>query len=221
MAGIVYGSGKWARHYRVCLIANLEGRVASGNRAELVCVLGSIMAKTNKVLEVRAALGALGPVVPTLALISCVVNILALTGSFYMLQVYDRVLSSRSVETLVALSVLTIGLYVFQGFLEVIRAQIFVRIASRLDRKLAAKAHDAVMRLPLYGGSRAEALQPMRDVDTIRTFLAGAGPIALFDIPWMPLYIGFVFLLHPILGIVTLIGALFMLALTLTTEKLG
>ncbi len=178
------------------------------------------MTKTNKVGEVRAALGALGPVVPTLALISCVVNVLALTGSFYMLQVYDRVLSSRSIATLVALSVLTIGLYLFQGFLEIIRAQIFVRIASRLDRQLAAKAHDAVMRLPLYGGSRAEALQPMRDVDTIRSFLASAGPIAIFDIPWMPIYIGFVFLLHPLLGIVTAIGAVVMLALTLTTEKM-
>ena len=178
------------------------------------------MTKTSKVKQVREALGSLGPVAPTLILISCIVNILALTGSFYMLQVYDRVLSSRSVPTLVVLSALAIGLYVFQGALEIIRGQIFVRLASRLDRKLAAKAHDAVMRLPLYGGSRAEALQPMRDVDTIRSFLAGAGPIAIFDMPWMPIYIGFVFLLHPLLGVVTAAGAVIMLALTLTSEKM-
>ena len=97
------------------------------------------MTKTGKVQQVREALGSLGPVAPTLILISCIVNILALTGSFYMLQVYDRVLSSRSVPTLVVLSALAIGLYVFQGTLEIIRGQIFVRLASRLDRKLAAR----------------------------------------------------------------------------------
>jgi PrtD family type I secretion system ABC transporter len=170
--------------------------------------------------QVRDALGSLAAVTPVLIVISCIVNILALTGSFYMLQVYDRVLSSRSIPTLVALSSLAIALYIFQGGLEVVRAQIFVRLASRLDRKLAAKAHDAVMRLPLLGGSRAEALQPMRDVDTVRAFLAGAGPIAIFDMPWMPLYLGFVFLLHPLLGMVTAVGAVVMLALTLTSEKM-
>jgi PrtD family type I secretion system ABC transporter len=174
----------------------------------------------TKPRHVRDALGALAPLAPTLIVISCVVNILALTGSFYMLQVYDRVLSSRSIPTLIALSALTVALYIFQGGLEVVRSQIFSRLASRLDRKLAPKAQDAVMRLPLLGGSRAEALQPMRDVDTIRTFLASAGPIAIFDMPWMPIYIGFVFLLHPMLGLVTLAGAVIMLVLTLLTEKL-
>ena len=175
---------------------------------------------TSKTGQVRDALGSLKAIAPTLIVISCIVNILALTGSFYMLQVYDRVLSSRSIPTLIALSSLTIALYIFQGGLEIVRAQIFVRLASRLDRKLAARAHDAVMRLPLLGGSRAEAMQPMRDVDTIRTFLAGAGPIAIFDMPWMPLYIGFVFLLHPMLGLVTLAGGVIMLTLTLTSERM-
>lgn len=176
--------------------------------------------KSSSTGQVRNALGSLAPVAPMLIVISCVVNILALTGSFYMLQVYDRVLSSRSIPTLIALSALTVALYLFQGGLEVVRGQIFARLASRLDRKLAARAHDAVMRLPLSGGSRAEAMQPMRDVDTIRTFLASAGPIAIFDMPWMPIYIGFVFLLHPWLGVVTLIGAVIMLGLTLTTERM-
>ena len=175
---------------------------------------------TSKTGQVRDALGSLKAIAPTLIVISCIVNILALTGSLYMLQVYDRVLSSRSIPTLIALSSLTIALYIFQGGLEIVRAQIFVRLASRLDRKLAARAHDAVMRLPLLGGSRAEAMQPMRDVDTIRTFLAGAGPIAIFDMPWMPLYIGFVFLLHPMLGLVTLAGGVIMLTLTLTSERM-
>lgn len=178
------------------------------------------MTNAGKTNQVRKALGPLAPVVPTLALVSCIVNILALTGSFYMLQVYDRVLASRSVATLVALSALTIGLYVFQGALEIIRSQIIVRVASRLDRTLAAKAHDAILRLPLYGGSRAEALQPMRDVDTVRAYLAGPGPIAVFDIPWLPLYLGFVFLLHPLLGLLTTAGAFVMILLTFATEKM-
>ena len=178
------------------------------------------MAVKSKIGEVRAAMGSLGPLIPTVGLISCVVNVLALTGSFYMLQVYDRVLSSRSIPTLIALSALAIGLYIFQGALEVIRGQIFIRLASRVDRQLSAKAYDAVLRLPLYGGSRSEALQPMRDVDTVRSFMAGAGPVALFDVPWMPLYIGFVFLLHPVLGLVTCAGALVMFALTMTSERM-
>ncbi|MEQ1719114.1 MAG: type I secretion system permease/ATPase [Hyphomicrobium sp.] len=173
-----------------------------------------------KVGEVRAAIGSLGPLIPTIAVISAVVNVLALTGSFYMLQVYDRVLSSRSVPTLMALSALAIGLYIFQGALEIIRGQIFVRLASRADRELSAKAQDAAMRLPLYGGSRSESLQPLRDVDTVRAFLSGAGPTALFDIPWLPLYMGFVFLLHPVLGIVTMCGAVVMLSLTLMSERM-
>ena len=119
------------------------------------------MAKSNtagaaKTGQVRDALGSLRAITPVLIVISCIVNILALTGSFYMLQVYDRVLSSRSIPTLIALSALTIALYIFQGGLEVVRSQVFVRLASRLDRKLAAKAQEAVMRLPLRGGSRAE-----------------------------------------------------------------
>lgn len=178
------------------------------------------MASKVKSGEVRTAIGSLGAVLPAIAIISAVVNILALTGSFYMLQVYDRVLASRSVPTLLALSALAIGLYVFQGALEIIRGQIFVRLASRADRALSAKAHDAAMRLPLYGGSRAESLQPLRDVDTVRSFLSGAGPTAIFDIPWLPLYMGFVFMLHPVLGLVTAAGALVMFALTLVSEKM-
>lgn len=177
------------------------------------------MAGQSKLRELRAALGPLGPLLPPVAAMSCVINILALTGSFYMLQVYDRVLSSRSVPTLVALSVLAVALYIFQGALEIVRGQVFVRLASRVDRALAVKAHNAAMRLPLLGGSRAESLQPLRDVDTIRGYLASPGPIALFDIPWMPVYLAFVFMLHPMLGVVTLAGVAVMIVLMVATES--
>ncbi len=85
--------------------------------------------------EVRVAAGILRPIVVTLIVVSGVVNVLALTGSFYMLQVYDRVLTSRSVPSLVALSLLAVILFLFQGGLEVVRGQVLVRLASRLDRR--------------------------------------------------------------------------------------
>ncbi len=178
------------------------------------------MAKPSNERKVRAAFGSLLSLVPPVALMSCVVNILALTGSFYMLQVYDRVLASRSVPTLVALSLLAIGLYVFQGAIEIVRGQILVRLASRVGRNLSALGYEAAMRLPLLGASRAEALQPIRDADTLRNFLAGAGPVAIFDVPWMPVYLVFVFLLHPALGFVTVGGVVVMMALALTSEAL-
>jgi len=89
-----------------------------------------------------------------------------------MLQVYDRVLTSHSVPTLVVLSVLAIGLYLFLGALDVIRAQALVRIGSAFDQRLSPIAHAAVMRLPIYGASTTDATQPLRDVDAIRQFLS-------------------------------------------------
>jgi ATP-binding cassette subfamily C protein len=168
----------------------------------------------------HAALRILASVAPAVALISAVVNILALTGSLYMLQVYDRVLTSRSVPTLVLLSALAGGLFVFQGLLEAIRSQIFVRLGSRLDRRLSPLAHAAVMRMPLLGHQPNGTMQPIQDVDTIRGFLQGQGPIAFFDIPWMPIYIAVVFMLHPVVGWVTLAGAAILFCLTLLTERL-
>ena len=152
--------------------------------------------------------------------ISGVVNTLALTGSFYMLQVYDRVLTSHSVPTLVALSVLAIGLYLFLGALDVIRAQALVRIGSAFDERISPVAHAAVMRLPIYGASTTEATQPLRDVDAIRQFLSNQGPIAILDLPWMPLYLIFVFLLHIWLGALALLGVVVLIALTWHTERL-
>lgn len=170
--------------------------------------------------EVRGAAGLLRPIVVTLIVVSGVVNVLALTGSFYMLQVYDRVLTSRSVPSLVALSLLAAILFLFQGGLEVIRGQVLVRLASRLDRKLTPLAHGAVMRLRAVAGAQGNATQPIRDVDAIRAYLSGQGPVAILDMPWMPLYVAFAFILHPVLGWVTVAGALVLIAVTLLTERL-
>ncbi|MFC1458681.1 type I secretion system permease/ATPase, partial [Microvirga arabica] len=150
--------------------------------------------------------------------VSGIINVLALTGSFYMLQIYDRALTSGSVPTLLALSVLAIGLYLFQGLFDVIRSQVLVRVGARLDRRIAPLAHQVAIDMPRFGFSTSEALERGRDVDTVRGFLGGQGPTALFDLPWMPLYLAFVYFLHPLLGALVLGGAVVLTLLTIATE---
>jgi PrtD family type I secretion system ABC transporter len=152
--------------------------------------------------------------------ISGIINVLALTGSIYMLQIYDRALTSGSVPTLLALSLLAIGLYLFQGVFDIIRSQVLVRVGGRLDRKIAPMAHQVAIDMPRFGFSTAEALERGRDVDTVRGFLGSQGPVALFDLPWMPLYVLFVYMLHPWLGALTFGGALVLALLTVATELL-
>ncbi|MEQ1576220.1 MAG: type I secretion system permease/ATPase [Hyphomicrobium sp.] len=172
----------------------------------------------QKKSAVRTAFGSLKGIVAAMTVISGTANLLALTGSFYMLQVYDRVLSSQSISTLVALSVLALALYMFQGALEIMRSQILVRLGGRLDDGLTEQAHKTSLRLSLLGRKGSDAQQPMRDVETIRGFLSGQGPLAIIDMPWMPLFLIFIFLLHPVLGWITTGGAVALVGLTLMTE---
>lgn len=150
--------------------------------------------------------------------ISGIISVLALTGAFYMLQIYDRALTSGNIPTLLALSVLAVGLYFFQGLFDIIRTQILVRIGARLDRKLAPLAHEIAIDMPRLGFSTAEALERGRDVDTVRGFFGSQGPMALFDLPWMPLFLIFVYLLHPWLGALTIGGAFVLAGITLFAE---
>ena len=122
--------------------------------------------------------------------------------------------------TLVALFGLVAALYAFQGFLDLTRGRILVRIGSFLDEQLSARVYDAVARLPLKTQGRADGLLPVRDLDQLRGFLSGLGPTALFDLPWMPLYIGVCFAFHVWIGITALVGAAVLVTLTLWTEAL-
>lgn len=153
-----------------------------------------------------------------IALMSGVVNILALTGSFFMLQVYDRVVPGRSVPTLVGLAVLAATLFVFQGVLELIRSRLMVRLGQGLDAKLSPSVYSALMRLPLRTKLPGDGLQPLRDLDQVRSFTGSAGPTAFFDLPWMPLYIGICFIFHFWIGVTALVGAVVLFALTLLAE---
>lgn len=153
-----------------------------------------------------------------MAAFSGVSNVLMLTGSFFMLQVYDRVLPSRSIPTLIALLALAVVLYAFQGALDLIRSRISVRIGRHLDETLGLRVFDAVVRLPLRTRGDGDGLQPLRDLDQVRSFLASGGPSALFDLPWMPVYIGICFLFHFWIGVAALVGALILVVITILTE---
>ncbi|GED23068.1 type I secretion system permease/ATPase [Halomonas halmophila] len=149
---------------------------------------------------------------------SGIINILALTGAFYMLQIYDRALTSGSISTLIAISILALGLYCFQGMFDIIRSQILVRVGARLDKSIAPMAHRVAIDMPRFGFSTAESLERGRDVDTVRGFLGSQGPIALLDLPWMPLFLVFVYLLHPYLGALVFLGGFILAMLAIATE---
>lgn len=155
----------------------------------------------------------------SIAVFSGAVNMLMLAGPLYMLQIYDRVLSARSVPTLVALSVFLVGAYAFQAAFDLIRSRVVVRAAALLDRHLGTSVHAAVVRLAIQSRNAGDANQPVRDLDQIRAFLTSAGPIAIVDLPWMPLFLAICFLIHPWLGMVALAGAATLLAMTILTER--
>lgn len=152
------------------------------------------------------------------ALFSGVINVLALTGSFYMLQVYDRVLTSHSVPTLVGLTVLMVVLYVAFGLLDYFRVRIMSRIGMAFDQAFSRNVFTVIQLAPLRTPGGNDGMQPIRDLDSIRGFLSGLGPTALFDIPWIPVYLAVVFALHPMLGLFALAGAVLLVALTLLTD---
>ena len=158
------------------------------------------------------------PILISVGLFSGVINILALAGSFYMLQVYDRVLPSQSVPTLIGLSVLMFGLYAINGLLEFIRARIMSRVGTRIDKNLSPRVFAAVQILPLRSRGGGDGMQPLRDLDQVRNFMSGMGLTALFDLPWMPLYLLFVYILHPMLALIAVGGALLLVVLTIVTE---
>ena len=152
------------------------------------------------------------------ALFSCLVNILMLTGPLFMLQVYDRVLTSGSVPTLVALISIVVALYAYYGFLEYLRARILVRIGRRVEERLRERVFDsmaehALRRTQGIGG------QPINDLATIRQFLSGQGPFAFLDMPWVPVYLLVIFLMHWVLGVASVIAACMIFVLAMWSEK--
>ncbi len=168
--------------------------------------------------ELSEALQSLRGCFASVAVFSGVINLLALTGSIFMLQVYDRVLSSRSVPTLVALSIVAAMMYLMQGGLDIVRSRLLVRMGGRVDQILGERVYKAVLTLPLRTAVKGDGLQPLRDLDTMRSFLSGMGPVAILDLPWIPIYLAFVFILHPYLGWLAIAGAVVLICFTAATE---
>ena len=145
------------------------------------------------------------------------INLLMLTGPLYMLQVYDRVLTSGSQYTLIMLTVVAVGMILTSALLELVRSRVLVRIGSRLDASLSDRLFAGLLRQRLRQHDDG-ASQPLRDLESLRGFLTGNGLVSFFDAPWTPLFLAIVFLLHPLLGLVALCGAMILFVLALISE---
>ena len=154
------------------------------------------------------------------ALFSGVINVLALSSPLFMLQVYDRVLSSHNLDTLTAFIVLFVALFAIHAALEFTRSRLFTRMGAVVDRSLG----DAVYTLNIgmgLPGRPAPASAPFRDLEQLRSFLSSGGPATLFDLVWAPLYVAFMFMLHPWMGVFTLVCIALLTGLTLLAHRLA
>ncbi|OZI33583.1 type I secretion system permease/ATPase [Bordetella genomosp. 5] len=157
-----------------------------------------------------------------LAAFSCVINILALTPSLYMLQVYDRVLASRNETTLLMLTVLVAGLFLLSALLEFARSSVLIRVGNKFDEMLSNRVFTASFERNLRraGGNPAQATH---DLTNLRQFLTGSALFAFFDAPWTPIYMAVAFMVHPLLGFITLGGSIILFGLAylnkLATDK--
>ena len=150
-------------------------------------------------------------------LFSLFTNLAMLVAPLYMLQIYDRVLTSQSQDTLVMLTLLAVGLLVINAIVEVARSRLLVRVGTRLNAQLSPAVFASAFSARLKGSDRSLS-EPLRNLDTLRSFLTGPGVIALFDAPWSPIYLGIIFLLHPLLGVVAVSGAIVIAGLAIASE---
>ena len=156
--------------------------------------------------------------------LSAVLNLFMLTGSLFMLQVYDRVLTSRSVPTLVALLILVTGIYICLGAIETIRLRAATRVAEWFNHEIGPATLRFALRRPLDGISpisEGKAANAMQDLDRLRTFVGSGAAIALCDLPWLPVYLAVAFLFHPDLGMLAFAGVAILVALTILGDRMA
>jgi len=149
---------------------------------------------------------------------SVFVNLLMLTGPLYMLQIYDRVLGSRSEETLIALSILALFLFLAMGFLDHARARVMARVAARFQERLDRRVFEAGMRRLSVLPNDQLAGPALRDLESVQRLLASPVLISIFDIPWTPLFIAAIFVFHPLLGYLALLGGAILVVITLLNQ---
>jgi ATP-binding cassette subfamily C protein len=165
------------------------------------------------------ALKVLRPEFAGVGVFSAIISILMLTGSIYMLQVYDRVLASRSVPTLIGISAIVLAAFVLQGILDAIRMRMLARIGASFEEKLSPMVFELARTFPLRGARSDQAMQGVRDLDTVRAFMGSLGPTAFFDMPFMPIFFAACFFLHPHVGVLAVVGGAIIVALTLWGER--
>ena len=151
-----------------------------------------------------------------IGVVSALINLLILASPIYMMQVYDRVLSSGSVETLVALTVMVGGAFLVLGLLEAVRSRLFARHGAWVEDRLGPEVLRASLDLRRSGATRSAG--GFQDLTRLRSFYGGQGIQPLFDAPWTPIFIAVVWLLHPWLGVVTIIATLVLVALAVLNE---
>ncbi len=146
------------------------------------------------------------------------VNLLMLTGPLYMLNIYDRVLSSRSVETLIALSVLVAFLYGLMGILDFVRGRVMGRVGARFQSRLERRVFGAVLRASTLMRAPREAATGLRDLEAVQRLMTSPALMALFDLPWVPIFFFGIFLFHPLMGILAVVGAGVLLVIALMNQ---
>lgn len=155
------------------------------------------------------------------AIFSFAVNILMLTGPLFMLQVYDRVLGSRSVETLMALFLLVTFLFAIMGIVDLARSRIMQRVALRFQQRLEQRVFAASLADGAATGSDAVARGGMRDLEALRTLIASPVSLAMFDLPFAPVYLIAVYIFHPLLGVVATAGGAVLILATILNRYSG
>src|SRR5690606_694822 len=150
---------------------------------------------------------------------SCVINLLYLSSPLYLMQVYNRVLVSQSIPTLAMLTLILVLALGVMGLLDALRGRLLVRCSVLLDDRLAGPVFGALVRKAARQGISPGA-QTLRELDEFRAFITGPGIHFAFDLPWIPIYLGLLYLIHPILGLVATIGSALLLLLVFVNEKL-
>lgn len=168
--------------------------------------------------ELSTAVRAQYPHFAVAGVFSGVINLLYLSSPLYLMQIYNRVLVSENVTTLVLLTLILVCALLTMGALDALRSQLLVRAGMRLDRSLAGRVFDALVRKSARLGY-SKGSQSLRQLDQFRTFITGPGIYFAFDLPWIPLYLLLLFFIHPVLGIVATFGAAILLLLALVNER--
>jgi len=168
----------------------------------------------QKKSHVQSAWNSLKSGFVAIAFFSLILNILMLAGPLYMLQVYDRVLTSQNMDTLIALSILLAGVFIVSGMLDLVRMRILGRLGARFELKIGEPILKSAMRRRVQGKPN-HGENPAADVTGFRDFISGPTLIAFFDAPWIPLYLGVLYILHPYMGALGLAGAVILTILAL------